>query len=128
MTSWLLEVIDIGGGIALSVSIILFFVALIIRYGKGKETYPSSATRLLRELNDKEMQDKIGLTVTLNGENVFITNFPVEIKKLYFRLDEANQLLLHQYRKLEDAYRYIQVAAILALVAFFVLRIMHFKY
>lgn len=127
MTAWLLEVTDMVWALTFGVSIILFVIALLIRYGKEKEPFTSYATHLLHELQNEEMQDKIGVTATLNGQSVFMTNFPVQIKELYFRLDESYRLLSHEYHKLHEAYRYMQIAAILALVAFLVLRLMHFK-
>jgi hypothetical protein len=127
MTAWLLEVIDIFGGLAFAVSIILFFVALLIRYGKKEETFTSSATDLLRQLEEKEIQDKIGLVVNLNGKSVFVNDFPIQIKKMYFKLEERYQLMSQKYDRLKEAYLYVQVSAVAAMVAFLIFRLIHFK-
>jgi len=58
MTAWLLEVIDIFGGLAFAVSIILLFVGLLIRYGKKEETFTFSATDLLRQLEERTSEFK----------------------------------------------------------------------
>jgi hypothetical protein len=126
MTAWFLEVIDILGAFAFAGSIILFFVGLLIRYGKKEDTFTSS-TDLLRQLEDKEVQDKIGLVVNLNGKDVFVTDFPIQIKKMYFRLDERYQLMSQKYDRLKEAYQYVQVAAVAAMGAFLIFRLIHFK-
>ena len=127
MTAWFLEFIDVLGGLALVVSIISFFCALSIRYGEEEKTFKSSVADLLRQLEDKEIQDRIGLEVDLNGKSVFITDFPIQIKKRYFELDERYQLMSQKYDRLKEAYQYIQGAAITALVAFLIFRLIHFK-
>lgn len=127
MSAWLLEVIDILGALAFAVSIILFFVGLLIRYGKKEETFTSPATDLLHQLEDKEIQDKIGLMVNLNGKKVFVTDFPIQIKKMYFRLDERYQLMSQKYDRLKEAYQYVQGAALAAMSAFLIFRLIHFK-
>lgn len=105
MTAWLLEVIDVLGALAFAVSIILFLVGLLIRYGKNEESFTSSAIDLLRQLEDNEVQDKIGLVVNLNGKDVFVTDFPIQIKKMYFRLEDRYQLMSQKYDKLKEAYQ-----------------------
>ncbi len=127
ITAWLLEAIDILGGLAFAVSIILFFIGLLIRYGKKEETFTSSATDLLNQLEDKEIQDKIGLVVNLNDKDIFVTDFPIQIKVMYFRLEERYQLMSQKYDRLKEAFQYVQVAAVAAIVAFLIFRLIHFK-
>jgi hypothetical protein len=127
MIAWLLGMIDIFGAVAFGVSVILLFVGLLLRYGKREEGFWSHATDMLRQLEVKENQDKIGFMVNLNGKNVFVTNFPIQIKQMYFRLEERYQLLSKEYDRLKEAYNYVQVAAVASLVPFLIFRLLHFK-
>lgn len=125
MRAWLLEVVDVVGGLAFAISVLLFLIGLLIRFTK-KDPDTSTTKEILKLLESSETQDDVGLTVYMNDSRVFLNDIPVQVKLLYFQLEEKHEIAVRQFERIKEAYLYMAWSAGAGILAFMIFRLIHF--
>jgi hypothetical protein len=125
MSAWLFEVADIIGGLAFAISVLFFLISLLIKF-QNKDATNSTVKDIIKLLESEENQDRVGVTVSVDGATVFLTNFPIQVKRLYFQLEDRHEGALRELGRLKEAYSYMSWAAGAGILAFVVFRLIHF--